>query len=447
MSQVAFRRPRTGVSVALGVFAFSLSAGAYALVGLGKAGSVPANFTFYAGLFGLALAAGIALMRWLAPAADPALFPAAMTLFGLGFAMIYRLDGAEAAAQFGWFGVGLAAFATTLFIVKDIRMLNSYTFTIGLVGIVLLLLPMVPGVGYAKNGAQLWVSLGGINFQPSEIGKILIVIFLAGYLDRTKELLQVAPTKLGPMHLPQAKHLGPILLAWGISLAVLFVEKDLGASLLYFSIFVTMLWIATGRGSYLVIGGGLFSIGAFVAWQMFSHVQERVTLWFHALDPQVIEHGSRQLADSWFALASGGVFGTGLGQGQPWLISAAHTDFIFSAIGEELGLIGTTVLLLLSLLIVQRSFRIALAQRDSFTKLLVAGLATLYGVQVFVIVGGVTRLIPLTGITLPFVSYGGSSLVTNFVLLAILVRISAGPRVARTRQLPPSTVSPDPGAD
>lgn len=429
MSQVAAPRPRTGAALALTILAALLSVGAYALVGLGKTGELPLNLALYGALLAAGYLGGWALIRWLAPGADPVLFPVAMTLAGLGFAMIYRLDGGMAAEQMIWLGVGLVAFAVTLIVVRDHRQLNAFTYTIGLAGLVLLLLPIVPGIGRSINGARLWIVAGPLHFQPAEIGKILIVIFLASYLDKKKELLQVAPTKIGPLHVPQAKHLAPLLVAWGLSLAVLFLEKDMGASLLYFSIFVVMLWIATARSAYLIIGALLFVVGAFIAFQTFSHVEARVDIWLHALDPaKVYESGYGQLAQSEFALASGGLVGTGFGQGQPYLVPYAETDFIFSAIGEELGLLGTTAVLLLCLTIVGRGFRIALAQRDGFGKLLAAGLVTMFGLQTFVIVGGVTRLIPLTGITLPFVSYGGSSLLANFVLLALLIRISAGPK-------------------
>ncbi len=427
MSQIAAPRPRTGVALALTILALILSVGAYALVGLGKDGELPLNLVMYGTLLAVGYLGGWALIRWLAPGADPVLFPVAMLLAGLGFATIYRLDGGMAAEQMIWLGVGLIAFIVTLAVVRDHRQLNAFTYTIGLAGLVLLLLPIVPGIGQTINGARLWIVAGPLHFQPAEIGKILIVIFLASYLDKKKELLQVAPTKIGPLHVPQAKHLAPLLVAWGLSLAVLFLEKDMGASLLYFSIFVVMLWIATARSAYLIIGALLFVIGAFIAFQTFSHVEARVDIWLHALDPaKVYDKGYGQLAQSEFALASGGIVGTGFGQGQPYLVPYAETDFIFSAIGEELGLLGTTAVLLLCLTIVGRGFRIALAQRDGFGKLLAAGLVTMFGLQTFVIIGGVTRLIPLTGITLPFVSYGGSSLLANFVLLALLVRISAG---------------------
>jgi len=333
-----------------------------------------------------------------------------------------------------WIIVGLLAYALTLIIVRDARMLDAYTYTIGLLGLLLLLLPVAPGIGRTINGARLWVQIGPIGFQPAEIGKVLVVIFLASYLTQKRELLQVATARIGPFRLPPAKHLGPVLLAWGASLAILFLQKDLGASLLYFGIFVVMLWVATGRAAYLVIGLILFMIGAYAGWLLFDHVQLRVDIWLHALDPgKVFAQGYGQLAQAEFGMASGGIVGTGLGQGSPGLIPFASTDFIFAAIGEELGLLGTTAVLLLILVLVGKGLRVALHAPDGFSTLLAVGLSTLVALQAFVIIGGVTRIIPLTGVTLPFVSYGGSSLVSNFVLLALLVRVSSGPMAPRER--------------
>jgi peptidoglycan glycosyltransferase len=290
----------------------------------------------------------------------------------------------------------------------------------------MLLLPLAPGIGREVRGARLWVGLGPLQFQPAEIGKVLLVIFLASYLNARKELLAVATRRIGPIALPEPRHLAPLLVAWGISLVVLFLEKDLGSSLLFFGIVVVMLWVATGRGAYLALGAILFAVGAFAGYSMFEHVQDRVTVWLHVFDRGLVQNEGYQLAQSLFALATGGISGTGLGQGRPGFIPDAHTDFVFSAMGEELGLLGVTALLLLFILLIFRGFRAAVRSPDGFGQLLATGLSTVLALQTFVIVGGVTRLIPLTGITLPFVSYGGSSLVANFVLLALLIRVSAG---------------------
>jgi cell division protein FtsW (lipid II flippase) len=429
----AARAPRAASGLFLLILAASITLLAYALVGLGRRGRVPPSI----GLYGTIIVAGY-LVAWgtvriTARRADPALLPAAGVLAGLGFAVIWRLQPDLAVEQVTWLMVGLVAFVLTLVLVRDDRMLDAYTYTIGLAGLILLLLPIVPGIGRTINGARLWVQIGPLSFQPSEFGKVLIVIFLASYLAAKRELLAEG---IGRFGLPRIKDLGPLLLAWAASLAVLFLEKDLGASLLYFGIFVVMIWVASGRPGYLVIGLLLFAGGAAMGYAAFSHVQLRVDYWLHALDPEkVFELGYGQLAQGWFALASGGLVGTGLGQGSPTLIPYAATDFIFAAIGEELGLLGTAALLLAYLILIGRGLRVAIERTDSFGKLLATGLTASVALQTFVIVGGVLRLIPLTGVTLPFVSYGGSSLVANFVILGLLIRISAGPwRPARRRR-------------
>jgi cell division protein FtsW (lipid II flippase) len=431
--QQAERVRSGGTQLRLIVFAISLSVFAYVLVTLGLTGRTPANVGGFVGIIGAAYLIAHILVVRVAPGADPALLPAAAALAGIGYAVIYRLDPKLADNQVGWLIVGLVAFALTLTVVRDHRTLERYTYTIGLVGIGFLLLPVAPGIGETINGARLWVHVGGLTFQPSEIGKVLIVVFLASYLDRKKELLAVATRRIGPISLPEPRYLGPLLVAWFVSLFVLFFEKDLGSSLLFFAIFVLMLWAATARGSYLVLGLILFVIGAIIGYLAFAHVQDRVLIWRHALAPKYVENKGYQLAQGQFAMATGGIAGTGLGQGHPQLIPAAPTDFIFAAIGEELGLFGTTAVLLLYVAMVGRGLRIALARDDGFGKLLATGLAATLAVQTFIIVGGVTRLIPLTGITLPFVSYGGSSVVANFVLLALLLRVSSAPPPARRR--------------
>ena len=433
MSRAAVRvRPPQGAALAFTILALVLSVGAYVIAGLGKRGHVPVTIALYGSIFTIGYLATFFVIRRVAPLADPALFPTAGVLTGLGFAMIFRLSGGLAAEQATWVAVGLAAFCGTLMLVRDHRQLDAYTYTIGFLGIGLLLLPIVPGIGRTINGARLWVSIGPIGFQPSEIAKVLLVVFLASYLNAKKELLQVATARLGPLRLPAAKHLAPVLVAWGTSLAVLFLQRDLGASLLYFGIFVVMLWVATGRAAYVVIGIVLFAVGALLGYLAFSHVQLRVDVWLHALDPKkVFEQGYGQVAQAQFGMATGGLVGTGLGRGSPGLVPFASTDFIFASFGEELGLLGTTALLLMYVVLVGKGLAIALRCSDGFGKLLATGLATIVGLQTFVIVGGVTRVIPLTGVTLPFVSYGGSSLLANFVLLALLVRVSAGPAPRR----------------
>ncbi len=432
-------RRRSFRQLLLTLLAILLSIGGYVLAAVGMTGSTPANVPAFVALTAGAFLLAHLLTVRLAPGADPALLPVAAVLSGIGYAEIFRIAPSLATQQFYWLLVGVGGYCLTLAIVRDHRRLESLTYTIGLVGIVLLLLPIVPSVGpfggYTRNGARLWFRLGPISFQPAEIGKVLIVVFLASYLNAKKELLAMATRQVGPFRLPEPRHLAPLAVAWGVSLAILFVENDLGSSLLFFGIFVVMLWLATGRAAYLGLGAVLFAGGAALGYALVPHVQTRVAIWIHALDPKYINDAGYQLAQSWFAMATGGVAGTGLGQGHPRLIPFAYNDFIFAAIGEELGLLGVTALLLLFVVLVARGLKASATTSDGFGKLLAAGLATVIAIQTFVIVGGVTRVIPLTGVTLPFVSYGGSSLVTNFVLLALLVRVSAGPRAAGRHRL------------
>ena len=420
------RRARNGFGLLILAVAGSLVA--YALQGLGLHGEVPRNLAVYSVLFAGVSLGGWFVIRYTARSADPALYPVAVLLGGLGLAMLYRLMDERgrvdiARDQAVWLLIGLACFALTLVIVRDIRQLDAYTYTIGLAGIVLLLLPIVPGIGYSINGARLWVNLGFLQFQPAEFGRVLIVIFLASYLSQRRELLA---TGVGRFGLPRVKDLGPLLLAWGTSLAVLLLERDVGASLLLFGVFVVMMWVATGRSSYLLLGIVLFAVGAYIGWLALPHIQERVVIWFHALDPKNVNGIGYQLAQGWFAFASGGMVGTGLGLGSPTFIPYVGSDFILAAFGEELGMLGVAAILLLYLVLIGRGLRIGLERQDTFGKLLAVGLTTVIGLQVFTIAAGVLRLIPLTGVPLPLVSYGGTSRVATFVILALLVRASAG---------------------
>lgn len=364
------------------------------------------------------------VMRRAARSADGLLLPLAAVLNALGLAAVYRLSPERyGAAQLTWTIFGVACFVATLWFVRDIGTLSRYKYVLGFIGVGLLLLPLTP-LGKTINGARLWVAFGDFRFQPGELSKIFLVIFFAAYLAERKELLAIASKRLLGIHIPDVKHFGPLLVMWGLSLAVMFYAKDLGSSLLFFSVFLVMLYIATARFIYMAAGGLLFGLGAYAGYRSFSHVAERVTVWFDVFNPKYVQDEGFQLAQSLFALSAGGLFGTGLGQGRPDLIPEAHTDFIFSVLGEELGLMGAAAILLCFMLLVGRGLKIALAQRDDFSQLLAAGLITIFGIQTFIILGGVTRLLPLTGITLPFMSYGGSSLVSNFILIALLARIS-----------------------
>ncbi len=417
------RRRRRTTELGLLVLAGLIIGGAYALASLGRNSSLPADVgLFLMGIFGLVVAAHLAVRRF-APAADALFLPLAALLNGLGYVFISRLDTDLAAKQLGWTLVGIGLFVLTLAVVRDIRVLQRYRYTFGLIGFVLLVLPLVPGIGRNINGSRIWVAIGPVSFQPGEFAKIALAIFFAGYLMDRRELLGTATFRVGPFNVPHPRYFGPVLLAWGLSLVVMIFQKDLGSALLFFVLFVVMLWAATGRASYLVAGGVLFGAGAFASWGAFSHVQTRVSVW---LDPWADPSGKGyQIIQSAYALAWGGTTGTGIGLGISGRIPYQETDFIFAIIGEELGLLGATVVLCTFLLLAGSGLRVARVAGETFEGLLAIGLTTLLAVQAFIIVAGVTRLLPLTGVTLPFVSYGGSSLVANYVLLALLVRISA----------------------
>ena len=372
------------------------------------------------------LAGGVhALVRLLAPRADPVLLPLLVLLNGLGLVLLRRIDLAEgtsfAISQLVWTALGLACLTATLAVVRDHTMLTRLSYTFGLLTLVLLALPLLPVIGREVNGARLWIDLGPLRFQPGEVAKLTLVVFLAGYLERTRALLTVAQHRLGPLLLPAPRHLAPLLTAVVLALLVLVVQQDLGSSLLLFGIVVAMLYAATGRIAYPAVGLGAFAVGAALAYRLFGHLRERVAVW---LDPfaDPLDAGY-QVVQVLFAIANGGITGTGLGLGTPDGIPFAHTDAIFAVAGEELGLLGATGILVAYALLVARGMRIAIRCRDDVGTLLATGLTAIVALQVFVIVGGLTRIVPLTGITLPLVSYGGSSLVANHVLLALLLRI------------------------
>ena len=397
---------------------------AYVLASLGRLAELPANIVPFLGIIlGLLLVAHIAT-RHLAPLADPVLLPLAGLLNGFGYVFIARLDEDLAGLQAVWTLVGVGAFCGTLLIVRRTRWLEQYRYTLMLVGVLLLVLPLAPGIGQEINGARIWVSIGAINFQPGEFAKIAFAIFFAAYLVDKREVLSLSSIRIAGMAFPEARHLGPILVAWSASLLVMVFEKDLGSSLLFFALFVVLLWVSTERPSYLVMSLAMFAVGSTISYNRFGHVRQRVEVW---LDPFDDPFGDGfQVTQSAFALADGGITGTGLGTGSPNTenIPAVETDFIFAIIGEELGLLGTTAILISFMLMIGSGLRIAITAERSFEKLLATGLTTLLGFQAFIIIAGVIRVLPLTGVTLPFVSYGGSSLLANWVLLALLLRIS-----------------------
>ena len=368
------------------------------------------------------------LLRFTLREADPYLFPLIAVLACLGLVMIYRIDEELAREQAQWFVVGLFAFTGTIVFLRDYSVLERYRYTIALIGLVLLLLPRF---GTPVNGAYLSFKAGPITFQPAELAKICIIVFLASYLRDTRQLLVVAGRRFLGLTLPPLKHFGPLLVVWGAAMAMLFVIQDIGSSLMFFGGFLAVLYVATDRLTYPLAGLALFAAGARVLYAIRPTIESRVDAWQNPFDPTLYaaDGGSYQLAQALFAQGDGGLSGRGFGQAilevrDLPILPAAHTDLIYAVIVNELGLIGACGVIVAYLLIVQRGFKIAVLARDSFSKLLATGLTAVFALQVFVIVGGVTKVIPLTGVTLPFISYGGSSIVANFILLALLLLVS-----------------------
>lgn len=423
----------TMLGVALGVSLF-----AYASAGLALNGSLPGGMLAYGVTFGgFAVATHFAL-RYLVPYADPLILPCAVLLNGLGLAMVWRLnagdsgDHAGVGTQLMWSAVGMVLCLGILFFLKNPRNLQRYPYLLALLAIFLLALPMTP-LGIEVFGARRWIGFGGFTLQPSEFAKIALVLFLSGYLVQKRDVLSLASRRLriGPVSiiaLPRMRDMGPMAVAWAISILLLVGTTDLGTSLLLFGTFLAMIYVATQRSSWIVIGLALFMGGATVAWMLFSHIQLRVNIWLNAFDEDLRQGDSHQLVQGLYAFGEGGLLGTGLGGGAPDQIFAADSDFILVSFGEELGLTGLMAMLLVIFLLVERGLRIALASRELFIKMVATGIAFSIAFQVFVVLGGVTRLIPLTGMTTPFLSAGGSSLMASWILIGILLRLSDNAR-------------------
>ena len=395
---------------------------AYGLLNAGESTDIRAEIAIFFGIILVLLLGAHVVIRKTAPNADGLLLPLAALLNGLGYVVIARLDSGLAASQSAWTFIGILAFSATLLVFRDLKRVANYRYTLALLGVGLLMLPLIPGLGVNINGARIWLRVGPFSIQPGEFAKIVLAAFLAGYLVEKRDLLAISNRRLGPLNLPDFRHFGPLLLAWGVALMVMILQRDLGSSLLFFTLFIVMIYVATARTAYVVTGLVLFSFGSFFSWRFFSHVQTRVDIWF---DPFEDPKGAGfQIVEAWFALADGGITGTGLGSGLPNKIPFASTDMIFAAIGEELGLLGATAVLAAFMFFVSSGFRVAATTPVPFEKLLAVGLTALLGFQAFIIIGGVLRVLPLTGVTLPYVSYGGSSLISNYIVLAILVRIS-----------------------
>jgi cell division protein FtsW (lipid II flippase) len=413
---------RRRTELGLIILAVLLTGGLYTLASLGKASRLPANLGPFLGIVcGLLLVAHLGMRRW-APHADPILLPTAGLLNGIGYVFIARLDPHLAGLQATWTAIGIGAFLLTLIVVRRARDLERYRYTFAFVGIGLLLLPLLPVVGENINGARLWVRLGTVTFQPGELAKIALAIFFASYMVERADLLAQGTKRIGRFLVLDPRYLAPVIGAWGLSLLIFLFENDLGSSFLFFALFIGMLWVATGRAYYLSLGVVLFAVGSAFALRVIGHAKGRIQAWRNPWP--IYNTGGYQIIQGLFAMAAGGIFGDGPGLGSPQRIPEAATDFIFAAIAEELGLLGAAAVVAAFLLIVGTGLRIAIRCERPFEKLLATGLSIIVGVQSFVIIGGVTRIIPLTGITLPFVSYGGSSLIANYILLALLLRIS-----------------------
>ncbi|MCO6007385.1 FtsW/RodA/SpoVE family cell cycle protein [Actinoallomurus purpureus] len=465
-------RPRRSAQLSLLIFAMVITIAGFAQVGLARDGSLPAGMYGYGiGLGILAAGAYFVVVRF-APYADPLLLPLSVFLNGIGLAMIYRLDlktsldqkkaiaegkkisyiGPSTTNQLMWTALGIIFFAVTLLVLKEIKVLQRYMYTIGAVGLFFLALPgFLPSSISGALGAKIWIRIGGFSIQPSEFSKLALVAFFAGYLVNKRQTLSIVGKKIGPVNLPRGRDLGPILVIFVICLGVLALENDFGTAILFFGLFVSMLYVATERFIWVVIGALLLACACLVA-PMIPHVAQRIDAW---MDPRAYFDGgcqiagkivnqthydvcvakgghyitdSSQLMFGLFSMGQGGVLGTGLGQGEPWRTPLSYSDFIFTSFGEELGLTGVMVILIVYALIVQRGMKAALATKDNFAKLFAGGVSFVFALQVFVIVGGVTKLIPLTGLTTPFLAQGGSSLLANWILIAILIRISDGAR-------------------
>jgi cell division protein FtsW (lipid II flippase) len=437
-------KKRRGVELALLVLALVIGVGSYACVGLGAQDKVPSNIVEYGGGMVVLAVACHLVVRFRAPYADPVILPCVVALNGIGLAMIHRIDIARVAQnpdahtyagqQLIWTTLSVIGFCLTMVAVRDHRMLQAFTYTAGFAGLLLLLLPLVPGLGVDINGARIWIHLAGLSFQPGEIAKLCLAVFFAGYLVLKRDALALAGRRFLGIDLPRGRDLGPIVLMWMISLGILVFEDDLGSSLLFFGLFVMLLYVATERPSWLVVGVGLFAIGAYLGYVAFGHVQERVEGWLHPFSNTDTYY---QIIQGQYGMAWGGILGRGWGQGSPQLTPLAWSDFIATSLAEELGLTGLMAIIVIYSLITERGLRTALLCRDPFGKLLAVGLSMGFALQVFVVVGGVTRLIPLTGLTTPFLSYGGSALIANWAMVALVLRISN-----HARQPAPALVTP-----
>lgn len=426
--------PRRNLELLLLLLALCVGGAAFFLVGSATEDNDSKNFLIQMGIMGaLALVIHV-LLRIFAKYADPVILPITVALNSLGLAMIHRIDLAKGTSQSSrqlmWTAIAILVAALVLWAVKDHRVLRRFTYITLLASIVLLLLPLIPGLGATINGARIWIHVGPFSLQPGELAKITLSIFFAGYLSSNRDLILMAGRKFGPLQLPRMRDMAPMIIAWLLSIGVLVVQRDLGSAILFFGLFILMIYVATARISWVIIGLLMVAVGGVFAALTMGHVERRVNVWLNAFDPEIYQArgGSAQIVEGLFGMADGGLFGTGLGGGSPYRVPLANSDMIIASFGEEIGLIGVTAIILLFMLLVSRGLRAALGARDTFGKLLASGLAFTLGLQCVVIIGGVTRLIPLTGLATPFMAAGGSSLLANWIIIALLLLISHNAR-------------------
>ena len=426
--------PRRNLELLLLLLALCVGGAAFFLVGSATEDNDSKNFLIQMGIMGaLALIIHV-LLRIFAKYADPVILPITVALNSLGLAMIHRIDLAKGTSQSSrqlmWTAIAILVAALVLWAVKDHRILRRFTYIALLASIVLLLLPLIPFLGATINGARIWIHVGPFSLQPGELAKITLSIFFAGYLSSNRDLILMAGRKVGPLQLPRMRDKAPMVIAWLLSIGVLVVQRDLGSAILFFGLFILMIYVATARISWVIIGLLMVVVGGVFAALTMGHVERRVNVWLNAFDPEIYQArgGSAQIVEGLFGMADGGLFGTGLGGGSPYRVPLANSDMIIASFGEEIGLIGVTAIVLLFMLLVSRGLRAALGARDTFGKLLASGLAFTLGLQCVVIIGGVTRLIPLTGLATPFMAAGGSSLLANWIIIALLLLISHNAR-------------------
>ncbi|WP_125614178.1 FtsW/RodA/SpoVE family cell cycle protein [Specibacter cremeus] len=436
MSQLlTVNKPRRTAELGLLLVALAVGIMANALVYINMARRFDTDFYSQSAILAVLSLAMHICVRLRAKYADPIILPVAVALNGIGLAVIHRLDLGSATGdnagprQWLWTSLAVIVAIAVLWFLKDHRVLRRYTYISLMASVLLLLMPLVPGISAGDvNGATVWIRLGPFTFQPGEIAKLTLAVFFAGYLSSNRDLILLAGKKIGPLQLPRTRDLGPMVVAWLASVGVLVFQHDLGTSVLFFGLFMVMIYVATSRISWVIIGLLLMVVGGAAAISIFPHVNKRVDVWLHAFDPQYIAAGGYQVVQGLFGMANGGLMGTGLGNGRPNIVPLANSDMIVASIGEELGMIGLFAVVCLYGLFFSRAFRASLGARDAFGKLLAAGLAFGFALQCFIIIGGVTRLIPLTGLTTPFLAAGGSSLLANWILVALILRISDAAR-------------------